>query len=173
MRVLVTAASKHGATMEIAQTIGDVLAEHGHTVVVLPVEQVTAVDDYEACVIGSAIYLGRWRGSAKDLVRRHAEPLRSRPVWLFSSGPVGDPPRPEGDPGDTTAMVATATPREHRVFAGKLDEAQLGFLEKRIVRAIGAPYGDFRDWDTIRRWAATIAQALHGEHQRPRRSPSA
>ena len=45
MKVLVTAATKHGATAEIAATIGEVLrGEHGLDAAVVPPEEVATVD---------------------------------------------------------------------------------------------------------------------------------
>ena len=48
----------------------------------------------------------------------------------------------------------------HRVFAGKLDKADLGRLERTMVRAVRAPEGDYRDWDEISEWATRIADSL-------------
>jgi menaquinone-dependent protoporphyrinogen oxidase len=50
MGVLATAATKYGATAEIAATIAEVLDEHGLEVTVLPPEQVKGVDGYDAVV---------------------------------------------------------------------------------------------------------------------------
>jgi menaquinone-dependent protoporphyrinogen oxidase len=159
MKVLVTAATRYGATGEIAQTIGEVLREHGHDTTVGPPEDVT-VDGYDAVVLGSAVYAGRWLKPARELVERSRDTLAARPVWLFSSGPVGDPPKPEEDPVDAAGIVAATGAREHRVFAGKLVRRRLGFADKAIAVALRVPDGDFRDWTEIRRWAAGIADAL-------------
>src|SRR6266511_3920341 len=96
MTVLVSAASKHGSTAEIATAVARVLQERGLAVDVRPVENVTLVDGYEAVVLGSAVYAGHWMESARRLAEVQAGALASRPVWLFSSGPVGDPPKPAG-----------------------------------------------------------------------------
>jgi menaquinone-dependent protoporphyrinogen oxidase len=70
---------------------------------------------------------------------------------LFSSGPIGDPPKPnEENPVDVAEIVAATGAREHRVFAGKLVKRQLGFGERAIVVALRVPEGDFRDWAEIR-----------------------
>jgi menaquinone-dependent protoporphyrinogen oxidase len=160
MRVLVTAASKHGSTIEIAQRVGDQLAAAGLEANVMPAEAVQDFGDYDAVVLGSAIYAGQWLGSAKDLVRRHGRDLMARPVWLFSSGPIGDPPKPHDDPVDAAGMVAATGARGHRVFPGLLDRGRLSFGERAIVVALRAPYGDFRDWDAVREWSAEIAESL-------------
>ena len=120
MRVLVTAATKHGATREIAQVIGDALRDQGLDPTVIEPEQVDTVDDYDAVVLGSAVYAGRWLKPAKQLVDRCGGALSARPVWLFSSGPIGDPPKPEEDPADVAEILAVTRAREHRLFAGKL-----------------------------------------------------
>jgi menaquinone-dependent protoporphyrinogen oxidase len=88
MRVLVTAASRHGATAEIAQAIGDALCGRGLDVTVMPVEDVSTVEPYGAVVLGSAVYAGHWLRPASAFVATHTRALASRPVWLFSSGPV-------------------------------------------------------------------------------------
>jgi menaquinone-dependent protoporphyrinogen oxidase len=160
MRVLVTAATKYGATTEIAQTIAEVLGAHGlHATVVQP-EQVEGVDGYDAVVVGSAVYAGHWLKPARELLERHRVALADRPVWLFSSGPVGDPPKPEEDPVDVADLLAATGAREHRIFAGKLVRKQLSFPERAIVSALRVPEGDFRDWTEIRQWAAGIADAM-------------
>jgi menaquinone-dependent protoporphyrinogen oxidase len=166
MRVLVSAASKHGATAEIAERIGAVL-RHSLTqrdpaveVVVRPAQDIGRVDGFDAFVLGSAVYMGHWLESARDLVRRNAETLTGRPVWLFSSGPIGDPPKPDEQPVDVGEAAATTRPREHRLFAGKVDRQRLGFAERAMVLALRAPEGDFRDWAAIDAWARQIAGEL-------------
>lgn len=84
-------------------------------------------------------------------------------MWLFSSGPVGDPPKPDEDPVDVAGIAETTRSRAHRVFAGKLGRAKLGFGEKAIATALRAPYGDFRDWHAIRDWATEIAESLQAQ----------
>ena len=95
-RVLVACASRHGSTVEIAAEIADVLRRDvpGAVVDLRDAVQAGEVAGYDAAVIGSAVYMGRWLPAARDLVEEHREVLSAMPVWLFSSGPVGDPPVP-------------------------------------------------------------------------------
>jgi menaquinone-dependent protoporphyrinogen oxidase len=81
-------------------------------------------------------------------------------VWLFSSGPIGDPPKPAEDPVDAAGLVHACGAREHRVFAGRLERHRLGWGERAITVALRAPEGDFRDFAGIRAWAAQIAETL-------------
>ena len=161
MTVLVAYASKHGSTEEIARAIADRLSELG---VSADVQAVTDVDDLgerEAVVLGSAVYAGSWMKEAVEFVHRHAEPLAERPVWLFSSGPLGEEVKDdEEQPRQLPELRWLIDPIDHQIFLGALDRSKLGFGERMIVKAVKAPEGDFRDWDTIRAWADGIAAEL-------------
>jgi menaquinone-dependent protoporphyrinogen oxidase len=161
MRVLVAASSKHEATGEIAAEIGRVLSEHGLDVRVASLDAVTDVSGFDAFVLGSAVYVGRWLGPARAFVDEHAGELAARPTWLFSSGPIGDPPKPEADAAvKLDALVEATGAREHHLFTGRLDRSRIGLGERAVVRVVGAADGDYRDWDDVREWAASIADAL-------------
>jgi hypothetical protein len=112
------------------------------------------------------VYAGHWLKPAKQLVDRCGGALSARLVWLFSSGPIGDPPKPDEDPADVAEILAATGAREHRLFAGKLIRQQLSFPEKAIVSALRVPEGDFRDWPEITGWAAGIATALQSHARR-------
>jgi menaquinone-dependent protoporphyrinogen oxidase len=163
VRVLVTAASRHGATHEIATAIAAGLARRGAEAEARPAEELDSLDGYDAYVIGSAVYVGHWLDPARELVEAHAAALAGRPVWLFSSGPLGPPDKlkPEGDPVDVAGLIEASGAAEHRVFAGRLDRKLLTFGEKAVVVAVRAPEGDFRDWDAIDAFAAAVAERLN------------
>jgi menaquinone-dependent protoporphyrinogen oxidase len=160
MRTLVTAASKHGSTAGIADAIGSVLTSYGYDVSILDPEAVESIDGFSGVVIGSAVYAGHWLKPAIELTERFANGWAAVPVWIFSSGPIGDPPKPTEDPVDVADVLRVTGARNHRLFAGNLDRARLSFPERAIVGALRATYGDYRDWDEIRGWAKEIAEAL-------------
>ena len=161
MKVLVCTASKHGSTKEIAEAIGRRLTEAGLSVDVNDVEEVNDLTGYDAVILGSAVYMGNWLQSARQFVTEHAGELAARPTWLFSSGPTGDPPRPAPERAvSIDAVTATITPKDHRLFPGKLDPHQLSFPERAVVLAVRGAEGDYRDWEEIAGWAADIAAVL-------------
>jgi menaquinone-dependent protoporphyrinogen oxidase len=160
MRVLVSAASKYGATSEIAQAVADVLVGKGLDVTVVPPQEVGAVEEFDAAVLGSAVYMGQWMKPARELAERQAAALAARPVWLFSSGPVGEPAKPADNPVDVTKILAATKARDHQLFTGKLARKHLSFPDRAMASAIRAAEGDFRNWADIRAWAAGIADAL-------------
>ena len=163
MHVLLTAASKHGSTAEIAAAIGRRLFDEGMAVTAAEPNEVTHASDYDAVVVGSGVYAGHWLEPAKRFVERLRDQLVERQVWLFSSGPIGDPPVPREDAVEVAEIIEQTGAREHKVFAGCIDKNKLGFGEKTIVRALRVPVGDYRDWDDVSEWAAEIARALRSE----------
>lgn len=159
MKVLLSVASKHGSTEEIGHAVAAGLREKGFDVREVRPADLTTVDA-DAVILGSAVYAGHWMKEAKELVERFAADLVERPVWLFSSGPVGDPPMPEEEPVDVAEVVAATRARGHKVFAGRIVRKELTFPERAIVKALKVPEGDFRDWDAIRAWADEVADEL-------------
>jgi menaquinone-dependent protoporphyrinogen oxidase len=162
VRILVTAASRHDATTEVAQAIAAVLRHADIDVDERRPVEVVDLAAYHGVVLGSAIYAGHWLKPAKDLVDRTSTRMRALPVWLFSTGPLGVPLKPEGEPVDVASILEQSGAREHRIFGGRLDKRVLGFGEKALVRMVGAADGDYRPWDEIEAWATEIASTLRG-----------
>ena len=164
-KILVVYATKYGATGEIADKVGEVLRGAGLGVDVSPVDRVQDLTPYGAVVLGSAVYIGKWRKEAVKFLKENQEALAERPVWLFSSGPLG-----EGDPVElldgwslptTLQPIADRIqPRDIAVFHGHLDPDKLNFFERWILKNIQSPIGDFRDWEAITSWAESIAADL-------------
>jgi menaquinone-dependent protoporphyrinogen oxidase len=164
-RVLVAYATKYGATEEIAEKIGQVLRQEGLSTDVQPVDKVKDLGPYKAIVLGSAVFVGRWRKDAVKFLRANQKILTEKMVWLFSSGPTG-----EGDPVElandwrfpkTLQPVADRIqPQDTTLFHGAVDVNKLNPLHKWMINKVDAPMGDFRDWDAVASWATSIADAL-------------
>jgi len=159
--VLVVVSSKHGATVGYGEAIADVLRSRGIEAGVFRPQSAPDPAGFDAVVIGSAVYTGHWMAEARDWAEFHADALRARPVWLFSSGPVGEPALP--DPGDAVTLddlPARLGAREHRLFPGRLEKHRLGFVERALMTAVHAAEGDFRDWKAIDAWTEEIVRSL-------------
>jgi len=160
-KVLVAVATEHGSTREIAEGIADELRAYGLEVDLQAPEAVRDINRYEAVVLGSAVYTGGWLATARRFARAHGPALKTMPVWLFSSGPIGaEEPKPLGDLPEIPELMELTLAREHKLFAGKLDKQSLGVAERLVTRVVQAPEGDFRDWEAVRAWARSIAASL-------------
>ena len=158
--ILVAFDSKHGSTALIATTIADTLREAGLEVVVSPAKEAATLDRFDAAVIGSAVYTGRWRGDALKLLRRNEPILASMPVWLFSSGPLDGTTDLDALPivNDVAPVAQRIGARGHTWFGGSLSADASGFVEHLMIRNGRA--GDWRDLDRVRAWARNIGLAL-------------
>lgn len=167
-RVLVAYATKSGSTASIAGAIADELRACGVVADLADLAEIAGIaalpdpDGYDAVVLGSAVYLTRWRRPAVDYL--HELVRRDYPgrVWLFHSGPTGSgarhtpvlPPRRVAELAD---RLRTGAPL--RTFGGRIDPAGAhGFLARRLAK--GETAGDFRDFWEIRLWARRIALAV-------------
>jgi menaquinone-dependent protoporphyrinogen oxidase len=180
-RVQVVYASRHGGTAGIAERIAEVLTSHRLDVSRVDAAQRPDPAGFDAYVVGSGVYMGSWLKDGVEFLERHADLLKTKPVWLFSSGPVGVVPA-DGDPLESAlgpaegpgsggrkriaALADTIQPRDHHVFSGVYDptDPPKSFSE-RLVRLMPAakatlPAADFRDWVEIQTWAIGIAREL-------------
>jgi menaquinone-dependent protoporphyrinogen oxidase len=165
IQVLVAYASKYGATKEIAEKIGEALRQAGLRADVLQANLVKDLTPYKGVVLGSAVYIGMWRKEAKSFLKANEKALAGRPVWLFSSGPMG-----QGDPLALTQnwrfpkglqpIADRIHPRDIALFHGAVDATKLNAIEKWMLKNVKAPSGDFRDWEAITAWAGSIADTL-------------
>jgi menaquinone-dependent protoporphyrinogen oxidase len=164
-KVLVAYATKYGATAEIAEKIGQVLDQAGLSTDVKPVKLVRDLSPYQAVVLGSAVYIAQWRKEAVKFLQANEKHLAEMPVWLFSSGPAG-----KGDPVEllqgwrlpkaVQPIVDRIEPRGITVFHGYVNVDKMNFLERTMIKNVGSPTGDFRDWEAITSWANAIASEL-------------
>ncbi len=182
MTVLVAYATRHGATKGIAERIADTLRVAGLDVETAQAGSVRSVESFDAFVIGSAAYMFHWQKEATNLVRRNRSAMAGKPVWLFSSGPLGTEPldskgrdqKEAAIPKEIEELRAATAARDHRVFFGAYskDQKPVG-LGERLVSVMPAarnalPEGDFRDWADIEAWASAIARDLtSGRPARP------
>ncbi len=164
-KILLTYASKYGSTAEIAAAIGNTLSEAGLQVKVVSVDAVHDLQDYDAVVIGSAVYAGNWLANGVKFVERFEGDLAQKPVWIFSSGPTGVGSADElldgwHAPESIQPILERIQPQDIHVFHGKIDVEKLHWGERMLVRAMRGATGDFRDWDEIRQWASDISHIL-------------
>ena len=164
-KVLVAYASRCGSTGEVAEAIGQVLCEAGAAVDVRLAKNVTDVTSYRAVIVGSAIRMGRWLPEAVQFVETHRESLSQVPAAYFLSCMTL-----EDDTEENRRTVAAyldpvremVQPVDVGLFAGVMDYSKLSFIFRLMIKGIGTPEGDFRDWEGIRAWAANLRPVLLG-----------
>jgi menaquinone-dependent protoporphyrinogen oxidase len=186
-RALIVHASRHGATAGIAERIGEVLRSADIDAVVAPASDEPIVTGFDAFVVGSGVYMGSWLKDGVEFLEHNVETLRTRPTWLFSSGPIPNSTKerpaeedryggalgPADGPGSggrkkLEGLAERVGVREHRILQGAYDPNDPPkALSERLARMMPAvkeilPPGDFRQWDVIDAWANELATEITG-----------
>jgi menaquinone-dependent protoporphyrinogen oxidase len=156
MRALVTYASKHGSTREVAESIARTLGEHDVETDLREAAEADSLAGYGAVVLGGSIYTARWHADAKKFVKRHAGTLRGMPVAIFALGYIEPEQRVscEMQLRRELEQLPGIEPVQVAVFGGRIEPAELRFPFKRM------PAKDARDWGEIRRFAETFCAKL-------------
>ena len=172
MKVLVVYASVHGSTREIAERIAARIRDDGGDASASATADVVDLGVADAVVLGSAVHDRTWLPEADDFARRFHAELRSRPLWLFSVGMLGDEGSALGtrvtrwlrtfeiQPAAVSELRAELPVRGHHSFAGVIAPEHLPRRGRAVFRAMGGHFGDHRDWSAVDVWADSIARQL-------------
>ena len=161
MKILVTYGSQRGGTEGLARMVAEALHDQGMNVDLMAPSEVRSVNDYDAVIVGGALYAYRWHKDARRFVRRHAKALRGRPTYLFSSGPLDDSASvKEIEPvkGVRTLMRSIGA-RGHSTFGGRLEVDAKGFPASAMAKKSA---GDWRRAEDVNKWVASIVAQLRG-----------
>jgi len=164
-RILVTYATKKGSTREVAEAVALRLEGHGLSTTLLPAAEIDELDDFDAVVVGGALYTGRWHADARRFLKEFREPLAGMLIAVFALGPLTTT---EDDVAGARKQLDHALektpelePVAVAIFGGVVAPDKLHFPFSRM------PASDARDWDEIRAWADTLADVVGAEAHAP------
>jgi menaquinone-dependent protoporphyrinogen oxidase len=172
MKILVAYASRKGSTQEVASTIGEILETQGHQVSVQDCDEVLSVESYDAFVLGTGIYAGRWLPAAETFLRKFGRAIAKRPLAVF------------------ILCVRILEPNGHdhvlehylpkyllikqevisiEAFAGRLNTSEVDWQERWTLTmhydgSIDHTQNmdcDYRDWSAISAWAESLANLFN------------
>ena len=157
--ILLAYATRYGSTQEVAETVAAALRKVGLEVNIQPMREVKRLDNYDAVVLGAAIYNAKWHPDAHQFLSQHQETLRQRPVVIFALGPLTRDDaalrRSRRQLDRELEKYPWLKPVAVEMFVGKLDPAKLGFFDRLLSTA-----SDQRDWEAIRAWANALPTRL-------------
>jgi menaquinone-dependent protoporphyrinogen oxidase len=168
-KILVTYASRFGATAGVAEAIGKTLAERGAQVDVLPMKDVKDLTPYRAVVAGSAINAGAWLPEAMHFVQTHRMEFNQKPFAAFlvcMTLTMRNADRYRSHVATWLEPVrAMVKPVSEGLFTGALDIRKIPSFSDRLKFRLSVLFGvwtegDHRDWDAIRSWANSIHPLL-------------
>ncbi len=168
--------SVFGLSRRICERIAARLTAAGERTTVAALTD-TSVDPaaFDAIVIGASIKHGKHHPTVLPFLRLHRALLDSRPSALFSVNLVARKPAkntPQTNPY-LKALVAQSPwkPRLLGVFAGELDYARYGTVDRQMMRLVmwinrgpTDPHTkvSFTNWDEVDRFAGQVLELVRG-----------
>ena len=173
-RVLVAYDTIHGSTAEVAKEISTALCNRGFQVDIRFVGNVTALQDYDAVIIGSAIYEFRWLPDAMAFLKNNTPALSAMPVAYFIVGASLFQDTSENRDAVKKSFIDPVLmeypdikPLSIGLFGGAVDfkKEQYNLFEKFVLRILGLIVGfkdsaDWRNWEYINSWANEVGDQL-------------
>jgi menaquinone-dependent protoporphyrinogen oxidase len=176
-KILLLYSSVYGHSRRISERLQAHLARLG------VVSEVAAITDagpdpqgFDAIVIGASIRHGKHNPCVMDYIRGHLAQLRDKPGAFFSVNLVARKPTRntrETNPYLRRFMARSPwRPGLQGVFAGELDYARYGPLDRRMMQFVmwlnKGPTDleakvEFTDWNAVERFAAQVAGLLPGQ----------
>jgi menaquinone-dependent protoporphyrinogen oxidase len=158
-RVLVAYGTRAGSTAGVAERVADVLNRNGFAAQAVEVKKVKDAAPYDAVVLGSSVRAGKLKPEVLKFLDKNKTDLSAKPFAAFI---VCLAMTARDEKGRTTAGTYLEPVRERikpaseGLFAGAYDPSKWGFVERTIMKMIKASTGDFRNWDEIEAWAASL-----------------
>jgi menaquinone-dependent protoporphyrinogen oxidase len=172
--LLVTYDTIHGSTSEVAEYIGNDLCDQGFRVDLRLVTNVENISEYDAIIVGSAIYQFTWLKDAKNFLRRNQSTMAQLPTAYFIVGASMSVDTPETREEVKKAFVDPVlkkfpdiTPLSIGLFGGAVDfdANEYNLFEWVVLKILGFILGytegaDWRNWDAIDAWSKKLAEVL-------------
>jgi len=166
-KVLLVYATRTGFTTDVAAEIGRIVAQaEDLTVDVFPIDSIDETTAYDAVIIGSSVRAGRWLPEAVQFVKNHQEALARVPVAYFTVCMTlkDDTPDNRNEVQNYLEPVRQLVPPvSEGYFAGGMNFNKLSWLLRMMMKTMKAEEGDFRNWDQIDNWAASLRSVLAAE----------
>ena len=164
--ILVVYDSQFGSTAEIAKFIGENLSISNQKVDVKRINEVIDLSIYNHIIIGSAIQYDKWMTEAKDFIVKNETELSTKSVSFFlvclvlSKKTDKATLKAKNYANSIKDLVPKIKVNNFGKFAGDLNYSKMSFgqriLAKAIFAIIGVKEGDYRDWNSIKKWSKNI-----------------
>ncbi len=168
-KYLVTYASRTGSTAGVAEVVGNIIADKGAEVDLLPIQNVDDLDPYIAVVAGSAVQNRQWLPEAMDFLIRNKTSLIQKPFAMFSlcmTLAMRDGEKYRHQVSEWLKPVRSLVPPvSEGLFAGILDINKIPNFSDRLKFRLSVAFGvwsegDHRDWEAINSWANDLYSQL-------------
>jgi menaquinone-dependent protoporphyrinogen oxidase len=171
--ILILYSTVDGHTRTICERLRGWLAPAGHEVTVLDMKDRPDIDlrPFDKIVIGASIRYGKHRSYVGEFIERNAATLQGKPAAFFSVNVVAR--KPGKDTAETNPYARKFLgsiawrPRLADVFAGRIDYAKYGVVDRLMIRLImwitrgptdPKAVVEFTDWTRVEAFARAVTR---------------
>jgi menaquinone-dependent protoporphyrinogen oxidase len=171
--ILILYSTVDGHTLKICRRLQALVAQDGHQVELVSIEEAQKVDlaAFDKIVIGAGIRYGRHNPKVAEFIRRNRSMLDAKANAFFSVNLVARKPeksQPDSNPYLRKFLRRIAwKPKKLAVFAGKLDYPKYSLVDRCIIRFImwltngptdpGA-VAEYTDWLQVEAFGRAISE---------------
>jgi menaquinone-dependent protoporphyrinogen oxidase len=161
-KILVTYATKHGSTQEIAEVISETMRNNGLNVDIRMIKDVKSLEDFSFVILGAPLYMFRWHKDAHRFLSKHQRAIKNGlPVAVFAGGPFGKNEEniwqaTENQLEKELTKHPWFKPQAIQIVGGKFNPEELRFPYNLIPAMRQLDASDLRDWEAIRSWTRSI-----------------
>lgn len=155
-RILITHATRAGATRDVADILAGAFREQGHDVWCSPVRDAPSLDGVDLVVAGSGIHVGAWYGDAVDWLSRNADAVRGRVALFNVCLNAADPAKQDEALGYNASLAEQLEAVSSASFAGRYVPERVGVFKRLFLRSLKQEPRDLVDPPSIRRWAEAL-----------------
>lgn len=135
MKIAIIFSSKHGTTAKVAQQLGEKLGEE-ITLINLKDHKKPNINNYDACILGTAIYAGNPIKSIKNFSLKNKDHLINKPLGLFICGmdPGTEKQQEEMKAAFPAELLNHAKSKYY--LGGEFIFEDMNFMERFIIKKI-------------------------------------
>lgn len=174
-KYLIVYGTKEGQTAKIAERIGDIIRQLGHTVDIFDARNTSkslSVDGYNGILVGSSIHMMQWSNDARNFVRDNITPIKnvSSAFFSVSMAAAGKDPKAASGVNQWVQKFLDSTswhPKTVGNFAGCLAYTKYGFITRWFMKSIAWAQNqptdtskdyEYTDWDQVKTFAEDFVQ---------------
>jgi menaquinone-dependent protoporphyrinogen oxidase len=152
--LLVAFDTKYGQTEKIAEYMCAIARLRGHSAQAVRVSAIGALDDFDAAIVMSPVFMGKHMDSVREFMRRHHDELAARPSAFFSvSGAAGSRLATERANGLQAAhdfvREMGLRPNVVSAFGGAINYPGLNPIMRFIIKRIAKGKGELVDTSKV------------------------
>ena len=155
-KILITYLSKSGSTEEISKFIANEFISKGYKLDLIPINNLTNIDEYDVILIGGPIFKGAWPKELRNFIKRNHTKLNKIKVGYFLVCLTlleKDETKLKTVDLYLEKERKLVMPISEGRFSGQMEYKKLPFILRFLIKMMGVKEGKYIDFEKIKQWS--------------------